>query len=147
MATQNFTITINAPVEKVRDTMLNHPTYEQWTEVFSPGSTYEGSRTQWSQINFVDPHGEGMIAQIAENRLHEYVSIAHKWEVMKNKETWIVETKLYEGAGFENYTFTALEDGMTQVDIELTHIPDEYADMFHDMWPKSLQLLKDLCER
>gem|GEM_PF-5268026 len=35
MQTLTYTITIQAPVSKVRDTMLNHPTYEQRTEVFA----------------------------------------------------------------------------------------------------------------
>ena len=147
MQSQQFTITINAPISKVRDTMLNHPTYESRTEVFSPGSTYQWTREQWSDIMFWDGHGEGMLAQIAENRLHEYISIAHKWEIMKNKETGELETKLYDGGGFENYTFNSISDTETKIDVELTAIPDEYADMFNDMWPKALQVLKDLCEQ
>lgn len=35
MQTQHFTITIDAAVQKVRDTMLQHPTYEQRTTTFS----------------------------------------------------------------------------------------------------------------
>ena len=34
MQTLRFSITINAPVAKVRSTMLNHPTYEQRTSAF-----------------------------------------------------------------------------------------------------------------
>lgn len=126
--------------------MINHPTYEIRTEVFSPGSTYEGDRTQWSEIKFWDGHGEGMLAQIAENRLYEYISIAHKWEIMKNKESGILETKLYDGAGFENYSFTSLDNGSTKLDIELTNIPNDYSEMFNEIWPKSLVILKELCE-
>jgi hypothetical protein len=127
--------------------MLNHPTYEQWTEVFSPWSTYEGSREQGSDINFVGPSGEWMIAKIAENRLYAYISIAHKWERMKNKETGILETTMYDHEGFENYSFISLWENQTQIDVELTAIPDEYSDMFNWMWPKSLEVLKDLCEQ
>lgn len=41
-----FTIKINAPVNKVYDLMLginNKSTYEQWTAMFNPTSTFEGN--------------------------------------------------------------------------------------------------------
>lgn len=41
-----FKININAPLSKVFDCMLglsNKSTYEQWTAMFNPTSTYEGS--------------------------------------------------------------------------------------------------------
>jgi hypothetical protein len=37
-------------------------------------------------------------------------------------------------------------DGTTELSIELTNIPDDYADMFNELWPKALEVLKDLCE-
>ena len=45
MEKMHFEQTINAPAEKVYDTMLgtkNINTYEQWTAEFNPTSTYEG---------------------------------------------------------------------------------------------------------
>ena len=54
---------------------------------------------------------------------------------------------MYDNAGiYENYTFTKIDDSMTKLDIDMTGLPDEYANMFDDMRPKALQLLKDLCE-
>ncbi len=145
MHTLNFSTTINAPVAKVRDTMLNHPSYEIWTSAFSEGSTYTGSWDQWADIKFVDPSGQGMIAQIAESRLHEYVSIRHLWEMMNNPETGELVTRLYDHAWYENYSFSTT-DTATRLDIEMTAIPDEYVDMFNSMRPKALDLLKELCE-
>ena len=46
-----FKVSINAPVTKVYDFMLgtnSKTTYEQWTSVFNPTSTYEGS---WGKRN------------------------------------------------------------------------------------------------
>jgi len=45
---------------------------------------------------------------------------------------------------FENYTFMA-KDGGTEVLVELD-TPDEYAEMFEEMWPKALEILKELAE-
>lgn len=144
MQTLNFTTTIHAPVSKVWDTMLNHPTYEIWTKVFSEWvsdwSSYEWSREQWSKIIFWDGNGNGMLATIAANRLHEYVSIQHLWMIEANT------TNMFEWENFENYIFTKLEDNLTQLDVEMTAMPDERVPMFNEMRPKALQALKNLCE-
>ena len=148
MQTLNFSITINSPVAKVRDTMLNHPTYEQWTTAFSEGSSYVGSWDQWADILFVDPSGQGMIAQIAESKLYEYVSIHHLWEKMNNPETGELITTMYEPANsYENYRFTAIDEQTTKVDVEMTTMPDEWVEMFNQMRPKALELLREICEK
>lgn len=141
MQTLHFTTTINAPVSKVRSTMLDHPTYEARTAAFSAWSTYVWSRDQGSDIKFVDPSGAGMIAKIAANRFHEYISIQHLGEIGKDNTI-----TMYEWSSFENYTFTAIDDTTTKVDVEMTAMPDERVPMFNDMRPKALTILKDLCE-
>lgn len=149
MQTLNYTITINAPVSIVRDTMLNHPTYEQRTEPFAAGSTYLGSREQGSNIKFTDPNQEaGMLSTIAENKLHEFLSIKHIGEFSTNKETGQEEQKLFPWGEYshENYTFTTTSTG-TQVDVFLDKMPDEYVDMMNEARPKALQILKKLCEK
>lgn len=143
----NHSITINAPVSKVRDTMLNHPTYEQRTNVFAPGSTYEWSRDQWASIKFIEPNsGCGMFAQIAANKLHEFVSIQHLWEIIQNEETGQKEEKVYDHVSHENYTFTTVEWG-TQVDVVLDSIPDQRVEYMNEARPKALQVLKEICEK
>lgn len=147
MQTLTFSITINAPVAKVRDTMLNHPTYEQWTTTFSEWSSYIGSWDQWSDIKFVDPSGQGMIAQIAQARLYEYVSIHHLWEIMQHPETKELITTMYDPANsYENYSYEVIDEQTTKVSVEMTAMPDEWVEMFNQMWPKALEKLKSLCE-
>jgi hypothetical protein len=69
-----FTVSINAPVTRIYDFMLginSKSTYEQWTSLFNPTSTYEGSWDKGNKILFieVDEKGEkgGMVSRIAEN--------------------------------------------------------------------------------
>lgn len=128
--------------------MLNDATYREWTDVFHPGSYYVGSWEQGSSIEFIgpDPDGKedksGMFAEIAENRLHEYVSIKQLGEVRNGvKQPWDSDAEVYE-----NYTFTD-ENGGTMVAVELIGIPDEYMGMFDDMWPKALEKLKQITEQ
>ena len=136
-----YEIDINASPEKVWHTMLDKETYEQWTAVFSAGSTYEGSWEEGAEIHFFDPDKSGMKAEIAENRLHEYISIKHL-SMLQNGESVTGDEEWFPS--YENYTFTKENDG-THLLVEL-EIPEEWAEMFDDMWPKGLQKVKELAE-
>ena len=51
-----FTVSIDAPVTRVYDVMLginSKSTYEQWTALFNPTSTYEGSWDKGNKILFI----------------------------------------------------------------------------------------------
>ena len=145
----HFSIFINAPVEKVWDTMLEDETYRKWTEAFSPGSYYKGSWEKGAEIRFVGPNhetgkDEGMIARIAENRLHEFISIEHIGMILNGVDDTTSEKVKAWLPAFENYTFVP-KDGGTEVQVDLD-VDDEYAVMFKEMWPKGLETLKTLCE-
>lgn len=148
----HFSIVINAPREKVWHTMLDAPTYTEWTKAFGEGSRFEGSWDEGSEIKFLGPSGdetensaEGMYARIAENRKYEFLSIEHLG-IIKNGEidTTSEEAKKWSPA-FENYTFNEVEGGTeVLVDLDTT---EEYVDVFNDMWPKALQDLKELAQK
>jgi hypothetical protein len=145
----NFSIVINAPKEKVWNTMLEDKTYRKWTEVFSPGSHYVGSWDKGSKILFLGPNenGElgGMVSRIKENRLYEYISIEHLGLVQDGKEdTTSDEVKQWAGS-LENYTFKNI-DGKTELLVDMD-INDDYKEMFEGMWPNALNKLKELAEK
>jgi uncharacterized protein YndB with AHSA1/START domain len=147
----HFSTTINAPKQKVWDTMLNDETYRQWTRPFHEGSYYEGSWAKGSKILFLGPNEgkvSGMVSRIAENKPQEYISIEHLGEVVDGVEdTTSDRVKLWAGT-FENYTFNET-DGVTTLDIDIkseTQDP-EMSKMFEQMWPKALQKLKALAEQ
>ncbi len=147
MNTLNSSIFINAPKEKVWNTMLEDPTYRQWTKSFNETSYYEGDWSEGSKILFLgtDKEGKnegGMSSRIAKNIPFEYISIQH----MGTIENGIEKPWEGEGEGFENYTFTE-KDGGTQLDIELTNLPDSYVEPMNEMWPKALDALKALAEK
>ena len=119
-----FTTTINAPLERVYDCMLgisNKSTYEQWTALFNPTSSFEGSWEKGSKILFVgtDEQGKkgGMVSEIAENIPNKFVSIRHYGIVKDDKEiTTGPEVEKWAG-GFENYSFEE-NGGMTTVTVD-----------------------------
>ncbi len=143
----HHSIHIDAPIEKVWDTMLNDATYRQWTEPFSAGSYYEGDWQEGSTIKFLSTEQEGgMYSRIKENRMHEFVSIEHLGMISPEGEidTTSEEVKKWTPA-FENYTFEE-KDGGTELHIDID-VADEYKEMFEEMWPKALQILKELSEK
>lgn len=148
----HFTTTINAPVSKIYDCMLginNKSTYEQWTALFNPTSTYEGSWEKGSKILFigVDEKGEkgGMVSRIVENIPNQFVSIQH-YGLLKGGEEITEGPEVEKWAnGFENYTFEE-SNGIVIVNAGLLNIPEEFIDYMNDIYPKALEKLKEICE-
>ncbi len=147
-----FKISINAPVTRIYDLMLgssNKSTYEQWTSLFNPTSTYEGSWNKGNKILFigVDEKGEkgGMVSRIAENIPNRFVSIQHYGLVKAGNE--ITEGPEVEkwANGFENYSFEE-SNGTTTVTVDLD-MAEEFLDYMNQTYPKALAKLKEICEK
>ncbi|WP_026704468.1 hypothetical protein [Flavobacterium soli] len=153
-----FKVSINAPVTKVYDFMLgmsSKSTYEQWTSLFNPTSTFEGSWDKGSKMLFVgvDEKGEkgGMVSKIAVNIPNQFVSIQHYGLLKEGKE--ITEGPEVEkwANGFENYTFeeSATADGKPTtttviVDLDTT---EDFVNYMNENYPKALDKLKEICEK
>lgn len=141
---------INAPREKVWDTMLGIETYKVWTEVFNTGSYFKGDWNEGSKMVFLGPDPKtgkegGMLGRIAKNVPHEFVSIEYLGLVNDGVEdTTSDEVKKWTPA-FENYTF-ADSDGGTELTVDID-VNDEYKSMFEEMWPKSLEKLTEISEK
>jgi hypothetical protein len=147
-----FKISVNARVTKVYDLMLgtnSKSTYERWTSLFNPTSTYEGSWDKGNKILFIgiDEKGEkgGMVSRIAENIPNRFVSIQHYGLLKAGKE--ITEGPEVEkwANGFENYTFEE-GNGTTTVIVDLDTTED-FSGYMNETYPKALDKLKELCEK
>lgn len=150
MTTHHYSIHINAPREKVWDTMLTQDTYREWTNVFNEGSRFEGTWEQGSKILFLGPDPEtgkegGMVSRIKENRPHEFVSIEHLG-ILKDgvEDTTSDEAKQFAPA-FENYTLTE-KDGGTEVNVDID-VAEVFAEFSQETWPKALLKIKEISER
>jgi hypothetical protein len=146
-----YTVNIKATAAKVYDFMLgidSKTTYEQWTALFHPTSTYEGSWEKGSKILFigVDEKGEkgGMVSRIVENIPNQFVSTQHYGLLKADKE--ITEGPEVEkwANGFENYTFDE-HNGTTTVTVDLDTTED-FVDYMNGHYPKALDRLKEICE-
>jgi hypothetical protein len=145
MEKQEFRIAIDAPREKVWNTLWGKTSYPAWTSVFAEGSHVETDWKKGSKALFLDGKNEGMVSTIAENKPNEFMSIKHLGMVKKGVEDLESEkTKEWAGA-LENYTLkTVNEKTELTVDMDVT---DEFKDYFLEAWPKALNKLKELAEK
>ncbi len=145
MPTQHHDILIQAPRAHVWRTMLTPDTYMQWTAPFCEGSRYEGSWAQGQRIRFLSPSGEGMVAEIAENREGEFISIRQLGFVLTDgSEDTTSEAVRAWAPAYENYTFSD-EAGGTRVQVAVD-VPGDYEAWMGETWPKALQALKSISE-
>jgi uncharacterized protein YndB with AHSA1/START domain len=146
-----FTTQINAPCEKVYRAMLgldSIKTYEQWTSVFNPTSTYQGNWDKGAKIWFIgtgeDGKRGGMVSEIAENIPNKFVSIRHYGILDGDNEiTEGTDVEKWAG-GLENYAFEE-NVGITTVNVECD-ATEEFVAYFQTTWPQALSKLKEMIE-
>jgi len=145
----NLEIEINASRENVWDAIVDKKKYSLWTSAFGETSHFEGGWNKGDTIQFLAFNKEGqkmgMIAEIAESRFPEYISIKHLGTILNGVEdTTSDEVKKWAPA-FENYTFEKSGEIKTLFKLDMD-AADEYYDMFLQMWPNALTLLKEVSE-
>lgn len=146
-----FTTEINAPAQKVYETMLglkDKSTYEHWTSAFNPTSTYEGTWEKGSKIHFVgvDENGKkgGMVSEIKEHEPAKFISIRHYGFLDGEIEVTTGEQVEKWAGGHENYSYQE-NNGLTTVTVDIDTL-DEYLDYFNNTYPLALDKLKVLSE-
>lgn len=146
-----FKISIAAPAETVYKTMLGIPnklSYEQWTALFNPTSTFEGNWNKGSKMLFVgtDAKGEkgGIVSEVAENITNKFVSLRHYGLVQGDKENTEGADVEKWANGFENYTFEE-QAGNTELTVDLDTTED-FISYMEETYPKALAKLKEICE-
>lgn len=146
-----FETDINAPVSRVYNVMLGLDkiiTYQQWTSIFNPTSTYEGNWDKGSKMLFIgtDEAGRrgGMVSEIFEVIQNQFVSIRHYG--MLDGDVEITEGEEVEkwAGGFENYSFQE-RNGVTTVTVDI-EVTEDYEAYFTENWPKALVKLKEITE-
>lgn len=139
-----FTEHIAAPVQRVCDMMFDPKGYRTWASAFAEGCYFEGSWERGRRIRFLAPPGDGMIAEIAEHRENEFISIRHLGFIANGIEDTESEAARSWAGAYENYTFNSSPAGTTLiVDLDVTNELEAY---MTSTWPKALKKLKAICE-
>jgi hypothetical protein len=144
--TQNYEITINANLEKVWNTAFNLDTYEKWTSIFDPSSTYIGSLVKGEEVKNTSKENKGgMIGTVVENTPFELLAIAYTG-VMANGTYDRDESynDIIKGAR-EDYIFTKVSDTETKLSVKTVTLL-EWSDFLAGTWPQALEQLKAICE-
>ncbi|WP_158858903.1 SRPBCC family protein [Lunatibacter salilacus] len=151
MKRKQYKVEINAPAEKTYDVMLGlseKSTYDQWTSIFSPTSTFEGSWEKGGKLYFIgfDENGKkgGMVARVVENTPSQFVSLQH-YGILDGEQEIVEGPQVDEWAGgFENYTFERNgEKTDVTVDVDVT---EDHLEYFDTTYPKALEKLKEIVE-
>ena len=144
MTSMHFSIDIRASRQTVWDTLLGRDSYRAWTAEFSEGSYFEGTWEPGTRMRFLVPSGEGMVAEVAEHRPQEFLSLRHIGFVKDGVEDTESEMVKALAPAFENYTlsYAGLSSHLA-IDIDVT---TEFEDYMTQVWPKALARLKQLCE-
>ena len=143
---------ISAPAEKVFDVMLglkDKASYEEWTAVFNPTSTFLGSWEKGSKMHFlgVDENGKkgGLVSIIEEHQPAKFISIQHCGLLDGDTELMSGEEVEKWAGGHENYSFEE-NHGTTTLTVDLD-TTDDFVDYFNNTYPAALEKLKEISER
>jgi uncharacterized protein YndB with AHSA1/START domain len=147
MEKKQFTITINAPREKVWDTLWSDATFPEWTAVFSEGSHAKSDWKKGSKVLFLDGNGDGMVSTIVEKIPYECMIFRNEGTVKNGKEDKDANTELNKdwAGSMEAYTLHD-RNGKTETSLDID-IADEHLEYFSDTVPKALQKLKEIAEK
>jgi hypothetical protein len=145
MEKMNFSISIDAPKERVWRTLWNEDSYRKWTAVFSEGSTVETDNwKEGSKVLFLDSKRNGMVSKVAANRPNEYMLFEHLGEVKDGVEDTTSEKVSSWSGARESYTLTSTANGTDlKVDMDVT---EEFKDYFLKTFPQALDKVKELAE-
>ena len=145
----NLETEINNSSENVWDSIVNKTKYDRWTSAFGETSHFEGGWNKGDTIWFLafnqDGQKMGMISEIAESRFPEFISIRHLGQILNGVADYTSDEVKKWAPAFENYTFERLGESKTLFKLDMD-VNEEYYDMFMQMWPNALALLKQVSE-
>lgn len=141
----NFSATINAPREKVWNSLWDLFNYNTWTSVFAEGSTVQTDNwKEGSKIIFHDGNGSGMVSMVAANRPNEFMSFKHLGMVKDGVEDTTSEKVAAWAGSLENYTLTG-DNGSTTLSVSMDTAED-FKEYFMKTWPVAMSKIKGLAE-
>jgi hypothetical protein len=140
----NYSVSIDAPREKVWRVLLDDETYKIWTSEFAEGSYAVTDWREGSKALFLAPDGNGMVSRIVRHVPNEILSIEHLGLVKNGVEdTTSDDVKKWAGA-HENYVLR-VNEGISELSIEMD-VGDDEKQSFQEIWPKALAKVKELAE-
>lgn len=137
-----FSVEINAPKEKVWDTLWQDKTLREWAGIIDSGTHMVGELKQGNEVEFISGNGYGVTSLVEKLTPNEFLLLKHRADTQdKGKKE---REKEWTG-GQESYTL-AEKVGTTTLTTAFD-VPPEMEDYFKDKYPKALDRVKVLSEK
>lgn len=139
MVTLKYKIYIDAPREKVWESLWKDENYRSWTEPFTPGNHAISDWNESDPIQFLDGKNNGMYGIIETKIQNEVMVFKQLGDVLDGRD---MER---EWAGAREQYFLLERDGTTKVKVSVD-VLNEYVDYMNKAFPAALEKLKVLAE-
>lgn len=142
-----FTKEINAPAQKVWDTLWNETTYSQWTKAFNPdgGSIMQSDWKVGGKTLFLDGNGNGMVSTIKTKNEPYDVVFEHRGEIAGGVEDTTSEKVKSWAGSLEEYHLSE-NNGITTLEASV-QTGEEWEAMMNNGFTKGLEEVKKLSEQ
>jgi uncharacterized protein YndB with AHSA1/START domain len=137
-----FSVKINAPKEKVWNTLWDDATFRDWASMIDEGTYMKGVMKEGSEIQFISSvNGYGITSLVEKLIPNEFVSFR---QMTDTKEYGEQEREREWTGGKESYSL-AEDNGVTTLTNE-TDVPPGLEETFETRLPKALDRVKKLAE-
>lgn len=137
-----FTVEINAPKQKVWDTLWQDKTLRQWAGIIDPGTYMVGELKAGSEVQFISAeNGYGVTSLVKEVVPNQSLLLLHSADT---KDTGKQERQKEWTGGEESYLLTE-QDSHTTLMVAFG-VPEKMEDYFKQNYPKALDKVKQLAE-
>ena len=142
MNTMQFSIEINAPKQKVWDTLWQDKTFRDWAGIIDPGTYMVGDLKEGNEVQYMSAeNGYGVTSLVDKLIPGEYLLLKHSADT---QDSGARERDKQWTGGQESYNLS--EDGrVTRLTVSLD-VPTELEEYFSNTYPKAMQRIKELSE-
>lgn len=145
MRTLSYHIIINAPKNKIWETLWNPETYAEWRQFLMPNSKLETDWKAGGITRFWDSPGNGKRSTITHIEVPDVVTFNHLGLISKGiEDTQTCKIKEWSGAP-ERYLLIPLSDGSIRLQAEVRDFANEQ-EKLDEGFKKGFEIVKRLAE-
>lgn len=143
MKEMQFQVEINAPKDRVWDTLWQDETLRQWASIIDPGTYMVGELKEGNEVQFISSeNGYGVTSLVEKLTPGEFLLLRHHADTQEDGK----RERAQEWTGGEESYKLAEKDGITTL-VAAFDVPLELEEYFKVNYPKALERVKELTER
>ena len=137
-----FSIQIEAPSEKVWQTLWEDKTFRDWGSIIDDGQYMVGELAEGNEVQFISSEGLGVTSFVEKLIPHEYIAFKQVADTMDSGK----QEREKEWTGGKESFELAATNGITNLTVNID-IPPGLEEIFQDRFPKALERVKILAEK